>query len=122
MTKIQNVGADRAAPYVAGDHLDLLVSVVDAAGEPYDLSDVTAIRYVIAPKAGGTPLIEKALSLGITIVDGQGGQFRVTLESGATAGMTGVYAHEAEVIDAASRVATVFKGTIAIQPEIILAS
>lgn len=122
---IQNVGGDKNAPYVAGDYLDLVVTAVNAAGSPIDISDAQNIRYWIsAGLANGQPvgavLLMKSLGSGIAITNGVGGVFVVTIANGDTGSMAGLRYHEAEMIDSDGRVVTLFKGVLQIAPQLIL--
>ena len=122
---IQNVGGDKNAPYVAGDYLDLVVTAVDGAGAPLNISGAANLRYSISAilangQPSGSPLLTRALGSGVAITDAGAGLFVVTLENGATGDLSGPYYHEAELIDDDGRVVTLFQGWIKIAPQLIL--
>lgn len=121
MTKIQTVGVGPAATYVAGDHLELVVSVVDGDGAAVDLAGLQGARYVITTSSGSTAALAlKSLGSGIAVTDEAGGVLTVTLSSGDTGSLAGTYAHELEIIDALGRVATVMQGQIKIARQALL--
>lgn len=127
MTAVVSVGAARGSSrYVAGDYLELAVTVVDEAGDAVDISGASAIRYgisAIGPGGGpqGPALVTKSLGSGIAITNGAGGIFTVTLASGDTAALLGTYFHEAEII-VDGKVSTVFRGDITVAAQLLTAS
>lgn len=106
----------------AGDYKLLNVTVTDAAGDAVDLTDFT-IRWQLAAAANKTPILSKEIGSGITVVNASEGRFDVQLDSDDTEALAGsavkTYYHEAEVIDAADRPATVMWGAVTINPTLI---
>lgn len=84
----------------AGDPLSFAVALVDAAGDPLDLTGKT-VRYGFAEKASDpAPLIEKDNgALGGIAVDAPAtaGNITVTLDPADTVALAGRYHHEVEV-------------------------
>jgi hypothetical protein len=95
----QNIGLPRAEPYVAGDHLEIMVTVSNL-----DLTGAD-IRWAVFPwpegpkfgQASRTAAIEKSLGNGITITNAAGGEFRIAIEPSDTSELSGFYVHEAQV-------------------------
>ncbi len=121
----QDVGAGESSPYVAGDHLELRVTVLGPTGSPVDISEADAIRWgLFKAGPGGNPVqpavLTKALGSGIAITDGAGGIFTVTIANGETGSLTGALMHEAEITDADGRVATVLRGQFSITAQALL--
>ena len=121
---IGGVGAE-APLYIAGDYLELVVTILDGDGEPVDISGILAARYVIT-KAGagdypiGSALVSKALGSGIAITNGAAGVLTVTIANGDTGALVGGYRHELEITDADGRVSTVLLGRVVITAQAIL--
>ncbi len=104
----------------AGDSQLLEVTVTNAAGDPVDLDGVQAIRWWMSWSVHAEPpLVEKAIGSGVTIVDASAGRFNVTLAPADTAGLSGPYYFEAEVIDEVGNVSTVLTGTATIRAALI---
>lgn len=121
MTTIQNVGLVPSQPYVAGDYLELVVSVVDGAGAVVDLTDLQGARYAItAAPSSSTALVSKSLGSGVAVTNAEGGEITATLDNGDTGALAGSYRHEFEIIDAAGRVSTVLQGQFKITAQMIL--
>lgn len=104
----------------AGDTKVITATTEDGEGAPYDLTGITALRWKLARTVTSTTaLVQKELSAGIEIIDADAGRFDITLDSVDTETLKGEYYHEAELIDALDRVATVFAGTITISKTLI---
>ena len=121
MTKIQDI----TDPYVAGDYLDLVVTVLDKDGETVDISNIGSIRYGImktdsAGGPSGPPVILKTLIDGVALTDAANGVFTVTLDSGDTDLLRGTYYHEAEIIDENDNVSTIFIGQFYVKAQGLL--
>lgn len=109
MTMVQHVGV--SAIYVAGDYLELVVSIQDGDGSPFDLTGIQGARYAIVPYPGAaTPLLTKSLGAGITVTDEGGGVMTIALDNGDTDGMQGKFNHELEITDSGDRISTVMIG------------
>ena len=119
-------GVGASAPlYVAGDFLELVVTILDGDGEPVDIAAAEDIRYVITKQgAGGDPagpvLVGKSLGSGIAITNGAAGQFTVTIANGETGSLVGSHRHECEVTDSEGRISTVFLGSFVVTAQAII--
>jgi len=128
MTELADIGgAGAAAPvYVAGDHLELVVTVLDSSGgSPVNVTGITDARFVITRSdAGGNPvgaaLVSKTLGGGIAVTDGPAGEITVTLDNGDTGTLAGTYRHELEITDADGRISTVLIGGFGVVGQAIL--
>lgn len=101
--------------YHRGDALDIIVTVVDDAGEQVDITDAQEIDWLLLDDAS-TPetdaVVTKTLSGGgIDITDGLVGEFTVHVDTGDTDGVTaGTFHHRARVTDADGDRTTVLTG------------
>lgn len=102
----------------AGDSKVLQVLVLDEAGLPADITGAT-VRWQLAQKLAGPPLISKATGSGITVVDGPGGRFDVLLDPPDTEGLLGCYYHEAEAVNTGDITSTVLTGQADIKATLI---
>lgn len=104
-----------------GDDLALEVTVKNADGTPKDLTGAT-IRWALhTTNKAAVPKLSKAISTGIAVTDAAGGVFTVTIARADTAALkAGVYYHEAEITDAASKRATVLTGKATILQALIV--
>ena len=102
---IENIEID------AGDSRELNFTV--AAPEGTTLDGAT-IRWWVSPQTYGEPtgiaFVKKSTAAGITITDNDLRKFTVQLDEDDTAGLQGLYYHEAEVIDSLGKRSTVTKG------------
>ena len=111
--------------YHSGDSLRLVVDVVDAPdeGDPVDIRDAERIDYAIVgqkgPAGDAETHVHKTLADGITIIDGQAGQFRIDIEPSDTDALSGSYRHECQLTHANGTVATLFGGTINVTADAI---
>jgi hypothetical protein len=114
-------------PMYAGDTLSIVITVLDDAGEPVDLSDATSIRWQMATSIrAAEPLVVKELGDGIELVDDTTSDFEVSLLSEDTENIAaGTYYHEAEVILETAGLdpitSTVIGGNILLRPSLIKA-
>lgn len=100
-------------PKVRGDTIVARITVEETDGSPKNISSVVSIDWSLYDKWDGTEYISKSLGSGISIVDGSGGVFDVTIDEADTATMDGgEYLHEAQVVDASSNTSTVTRGTV----------
>lgn len=96
----------------AGDTCTIVVTVVDSAGDPKDISSST-IAWVVYH--GNTIHLTRATGSGITLSNPTAGEFTISLVPANTEGLgAGTYSHVAEVTDNAGRVSTVTVGTLTI--------
>lgn len=109
----QNIPQDRDDRYVAGDKTTLRVTVVDADGDPKDLSDADA-RFALAEYAGADPLVDKRVGEGIEIVEPTAGRLDVTVAGSDTADLGTSdgrdYYYELRIIDDTGDPTTVATG------------
>lgn len=98
----------------AGDDVVLVITV---AGEDVDLETATGIRFQAAKRAAGTPVLSKAKDAGITADSAT--QFTVSIAGADTETLAGTYYVEAEVIDSAEKVSTVYTGQMTVRPTLI---
>lgn len=83
-----------------------------------DITDAT-IQWRAVTTLKKTVAISKSTSSGISITDGEAGQFTVTLSNTDTALDPGDYYHEAEVTFTDTKVGTVIRGIMTIDPTLI---
>lgn len=105
----------------AGDHKTLIVDVVDQSGAAVVITGAT-IAWRAARSLGKSAVISKTTSSGITITDGPGGEFSVTLSPSDTNSLVGNYYHEAQVTLSAGTILTVLTGTMKINKALIVAT
>lgn len=110
MTKTnQNLGTSEE-PFIAGDDAILDVVVYDEEGNVFDLTGAT-ITYTIREYADSAAEITKTTGSGITITDGQNGEFEINLDSSDTEDLYGKYVHRCTVEKGGDMV-HVFIGTV----------
>lgn len=109
----------------AGDTKIITVTVTDDDDEAVDLTGATirwqASRLVVDEGFDADPLISKDNDTGggIESASPSTGVFEVTLDPDDTEDLSGLYYHEAEVIDADGNVATVMTGRMTVVPVLI---
>ena len=77
------------------------------------------ITWVLAKSNKGPAIVTKTTGDGITITDDLGGVFEIVLDPADTAALKGQHYHEGELVDAASRPATVVFGNNTIKEKLI---
>jgi hypothetical protein len=87
---------------VSGDTRTLAYAIADAAGQPYDLSALTAAKWGMARlredgSFAGSALASKTLGAGITVADAAAGTLEVALLPADTEALAGAYYHELEL-------------------------
>ena len=82
----------------AGDTVVLNVSAKEADGSVLDLTGLS-IMWAMGRSNNSTALLSKSVGHGVTIVNAQNGEFRVTLAQNETATLNGSYYHEIRVAD-----------------------
>jgi hypothetical protein len=105
--------------YIAGDSAVINATITLTDSNDTNLSNAS-IRFVLARYAGDSPVVEKTLADGITIVDTANGEIAVHIDGADTEGIGerdgGDYYYEIEVTDSTGDVATVTTGTWVIYP------
>jgi len=98
--------------FIKGQDKSLTVAVVDDAGAAVNIAGA-AIAWVLATDLGGTTLVSKSVGSGITITNGPGGIFTVSLAEADTDALdNGWYYHEAQVEDTSGNKTYVTTGWI----------
>ncbi len=102
-----------------GDDVSVAFSVTDDAGAVVDLTGTTVVWRMAPSKYSASPSISKSTASGITVTDAVGGKFTVAIDAADTAGLGGIYYHEAQVTDAGGKVTTVATGWLTVTRELI---
>ena len=99
----------------AGDDQAVMVTVKDEAGSVVDISGATEITWILKRSEGSSTdtLTKSKTGGGITITDGPGGVFEITVTSSDTAALQGLYYHKA-VVTLASGKTTVLTGVVSV--------
>ncbi|KKM02262.1 hypothetical protein LCGC14_1786170 [marine sediment metagenome] len=109
------------ASMMSGDSKLISASTSGSDGGAHDLTSAT-IKYTMEiPSNVGSGSSIKKLSggSGIAFTDASAGKFEITLDAADTASIVGTFNHEAEAIDSASKVATLFTGIMIIHADVI---
>ena len=102
-----------------GDTKLIDVNVKDPnTGDATNISGAT-ISWKVFKGYGKTAALTKTTSSGISITDGAGGVFRITITAGDTNNFYGTYNHEAQVTFSDSTVQTVVRGTMTVEKDFI---
>jgi hypothetical protein len=99
-----------------GDVITPVFTVQDQNGAPIDISSVSDIRWT-AQRAVGQPVVlskTKAAAQIVLISGGTTGQFQVNLLAADTSALTGVYLHQALLIDGLGNQSTVTLGQMTV--------
>ena len=104
-----------------GDSKTLSVTVKDATGAVVVITGAS-IKWQASKSKGKTSDISKTTSSGISITNGAGGVFQVTIAASDTESLVGEFYHEAEVIFSDSTVSTVLVGRMRVIPVLIAAT
>ena len=102
----------------SGDTLKLPITVVDSAGNPKDLTGVTA-TFIIARRVRSTALITKTVGAGIVLTTPLSGVLTVTIDPVDSDDLHGTYYFECEVTDLVGDIATIAYGFITYQLDLI---
>lgn len=102
----------------AGDTKVITVTVQDDDGDAVTISSST-IEWRCIEDTNGTAALTKTTSDGISITDGSGGKFTITLTAGDTSFMSGDYYHEAQITFSDSTIMTILTGTMTVVPSVI---
>lgn len=98
----------------AGDDQTFDISVTDAGA--VDLTGAS-VTWILRRAPGSPAILTKTVGSGITIQDGPGGIFRLTLDEADTEALSGLYYHEAEVQESDGVTSTAVKGDFVIEPD-----
>lgn len=104
----------------AGDDKSIAVTVTDGStGAAVALTGATA-TWALATAPGTAALVTKTSADGDIAIGGDDANVvTVTLEPTDTAALDGVYIHELQLVDGASKTHTVYQGTIYVRGDII---
>lgn len=105
----------------AGDDKTIEVSVVDTTGAAVAITSAT-IEWRASKTKAATAAVTKTTSSGISITNGAGGVFQITLTDSDTESLSGTYEHEAQVTFSGGLIATVMQGKMHVRPVIITAA
>ena len=102
-----------------GDTKQITIAVVDESDVAKNLTGSTQ-RWRAYDQDQTTAVITKADGdITLVNVDGTNDGLRFTIAAADTAGLLGLYAFEAEVVDTSSNVSTVARGTVTIRNQLI---
>lgn len=105
----------------AGDDKTIEVSVTDKNGDAVDITSAT-IEWRAAKSHNKTAAVTKTTSSGISITNGAGGVFQITLTDSDTEDLVGSYYHEAQVTFSSGLIATVLTGLMNVNAVLITAA
>ena len=95
----------------AGDDVEITFTVEDM-----DYLIGATIRWQLSENVNGEVKVEKSTSDGISV---DGDEFIVIVNADDTKNLSGVYFHEAEIVDSEGRYSTVAQGHLEIKPTLI---
>lgn len=104
----------------AGDDKAIDVTVTSdgmATGTPVDITGATITWTLRRSVENTVALVTKATPGGIQITDGPNGRFTINLADADTAGLLGLYLHEAVLADVSSNDSTVLNGVATFTPK-----
>lgn len=109
-----------ASSMYSGDNVSIAVTVTDSStGAAVDLTGAS-MSWALAAAPGETALVTKTSADGdITVGGASSNVATVALEPADTAALDGVYIHELQLVDGASKTHTVYQGTIYVRGDII---
>lgn len=107
--------------YFSGNDISFAGRFTDeATGDPLDLSGAQMLTYAVSRSATArTPLIEKQLGDGVTVVSPTGGLAQIVLGSSDTEPLSGTYYHEVRLVNAQGRKMTLLYGKVTVLPNLI---
>jgi hypothetical protein len=105
---------------IAGNTKSLTVTVTTSAGAIVNLTGAS-IRWVLRYTSGS--IMKSTTDENIFVATPSSGVFQIVIDAGDTVGLSGNYAHEAEITDSNGNVSTIFTGIATIvrgliQPEV----
>ena len=105
----------------AGDTKTIAVNVIEKDDQSATTITAATIAWKVAQSQWSPVLISKDNDAvgGISITNGVGGTFTITLDSVDTASLKGDYYHECQITFADSEVATVLKGKMTVSPGLV---
>ena len=109
------------ASMVSGDDKLISASTSGSDGGAHDLTSAT-IKWTLevpANMGSGSSITKQTGGSGIAFTDASVGKFEITLDASDTASLVGGFRHEAQAIDTASKVATLFTGIMIIHADVI---
>jgi hypothetical protein len=106
---------------VSGDTTILEFQVLDYLGSPVNITNSTVKWVLTASSTTITPLVTKTIANGgISLTTPANGIFQVYLYPSDTAGLNGIYYHEAELTTQSNNVYTVTNGKATIEGDVIV--
>lgn len=103
----------------SGDTKTLAVSVTEESdNSPTNIENAT-VAWKVARSLKTAAVISKSTSSGITITSGTLGLLEITLDPADTASLSGDYMHELQITFQDGEVATVMKGVMTVEPDLI---
>lgn len=107
----------------AGDDLVLECTLKDDRGNVLPLSGVSLKWGFSRMRADGshaaTPVVEKTIGDGITVVDAGAGRYNIVIDSADTASRRGDWYHECEALDSNGKRATALYGVMTVVPDLV---
>ncbi|KAF0232430.1 MAG: hypothetical protein FD177_2515 [Desulfovibrionaceae bacterium] len=99
---------------VGGDAKEIGIPVVDETGAALNLTGYT-VRWGLFSMAGAKLLEKSTATSGVAVDTPASGEVLITLAPTDTAGRSGLYRHECEIIDTNSKPSTVLRGLVEIE-------
>jgi len=97
----------------SGDSKNLLVTVTDENNNPVNITGAQSIVWALI--SSDKVILRKTLSAGeITIINGPGGIFRISIAVADTTKLAGKYQHECRLVTADGASGIIFTGTLTV--------
>jgi len=97
----------------SGDSKNLLVTVTDENNNPVNITGAQSIVWALI--SGDKVILRKTLSSGeITIINGSGGIFKISIQAADTINLAGQYRHECRLVTADGASGLIFTGTVTV--------
>lgn len=106
--------------YGAGDDISLDITVLDAAGDPVDISGLT-VRFAVVPQDGSAAVLsseDAPVTATPTIPTGTDGVINIAVAGEDTVDLEGTYEFECEIEDGSGVVSTVARGYFTFVPSL----
>ena len=99
----------------AGSDKILEVTITDEAGQPLDLSGLTAATWSVLDRETAQVILQHTLAGSIVVTDPVAGKLQVRLVPADTVDLAGLFEHQLRTVDAANNSAVVTTGTLNIK-------